>query len=223
MIDDAISKMVEEDERKRSARKRSGLWNPSAFGQCYRRQYWNRQDKNPSDPFTNELLRTFKLGTWIHEKIQSLLKADIEVEVVARDCKGFADVVSNDCVYDIKTMNSMVFKHIKRKKDESEEEHKERVIDAKIDNFLQVAFYALQLSKKFCAVCFVNKDNMECVEIKVEASRFKNVLEEELDILNGYWGIQKEPPALPRLYKSKECQYCQFRSVCDNNKKGERK
>ena len=219
MINSVIEKHILGQEAKRKNRVRSGKYNPSAFGQCYLRQFWNRKDKVVSDPISLDVLKTFELGKIIHTYVQDKIEGKCEVEISTDDCFGFADVVTDTHVIDIKTVNSRAWKFVQPKKDEDDTSYHQRMNEDKVDNFLQCAFYADFLGKPYFQLSYINKDTFEVIELVRETNLWVNKVRNELDVLRGYWTLDKEPPAMPRLYNGRECRYCQFRSVCDYGKK----
>lgn len=207
----------------RGEHKRSGKWSPSSFGRCYRNQYWNRLDKPQSNPLDARTLRVFKAGGLFHDFVQRLLieknKYEVEVLVESADVKGFADMVSENEVVDIKSQHSKAFWYMAKIKTD------EQVKKDKYPNWLQVLYYTRELHKEFGRLVFISKDDL-CIKEYVQPldDFWLNQLEEELSVLRAIWVAQNLPPASPRCFigkdgKSRECNYCNYRDLCKQTEK----
>jgi len=207
------SKLIEKQKEKRK-KVRSGLMNPSSFGQCFRRQYWNRLNVVETDPPDIHGLRIFEAGNWNHVGFQSLFSpTQCEVELTTDDVHGFADIVEDDGVTDLKTINS--FQFTKFKKMTADQIEKE-----KPDYLLQIMTYADHFKKKYGRLVFINKETLETIEFVFETAKWHDRVHAEIDQNRNYWIKQELPTASPRLYKQKdgtfkECQYCGFCSKCE--------
>ena len=226
MSNNTLQKRINEhllrEQEERKNRQRSGKFNPSSFGRCYRAQIWNRANEPVTDAPDERSLRIFRAGQLFHDFVQSFIPDNqIEVEVETKNVKGFADIVSKDCVYDIKSQHSRAFWWMKHPSYDIKKE--------KYNNWLQVAFYAIRLKKPKMSLVFISKDDL-CVEEYIEQTKnWDKPLRNELRSLNRYWmNFQKDkrlPVAKPRAYGGKECKYCSFKTKCEglgrveNNKK----
>jgi len=206
-----IDKFLIEERDRKDLRLRSGLWSPSSFGRCYRYQYWNRLNEPKTNPIGAEILRIFRVGNLIHDFFQGILKNEYQCEVMIKteDTLGYADMLSKDEVVDIKSVRSYQFKLMKDKKKKYDFS-----ID-KICEILQVTWYGLNIDKEKGRLIFVNKDSLDVIEYEFKIKDFEIKLKEELQILNNFWSIKKLPPALPRCYSMKECQYCGYQNKCE--------
>lgn len=216
MIQAKVDSYLLLEESSKVARIRSGKWSPSSFGKCYRAQYWNRLNEPKTNPVGVEALRRFKLGNLIHKLYQDILKGEyiIEAKVETENCLGFADLVGQDEVVDIKSVRSFQYKLMQGKKKPYDFKEEKK------DNILQVTFYGIYLGKSKGRLIFVDKDSLESIEFEFNIDEFRKKLEEELEMLNGYWKIQKLPPSLPRCYNGKECQYCSWMDKCKGELNG---
>jgi hypothetical protein len=204
LIDTALIKEQEE----KSKRVRSGKFSPSSFGRCYRYQFWNRKNEKQTNPPDVEALRRFKVGNIIHSYAQSFFPtAQREVIVLSGDdLVGYADIVLENEVVDIKSCRSYEFKTF------AKEDY-----DIKVDKFqncLQVCTYALYLNKPQARLIFIEKDALDSKEFIIKTQDFKEQIEDELEILRGHWKKQELPKAIPRAYGGKECNYCGFKDKC---------
>lgn len=217
LIDTQLLK--EQEERKDRAR--SGKWSPSSFGQCLRRQYWNRLNEPQSNPVDVNTLARFKAGNLFEEYIFSLLPSSIQRQVLCEteDVKGFADGVVEDEVLEAKSQHSRKFWHINK---ERQAVDNFSISDHNPEHILQAGWYAMILNKPFIRLVYVSKDDLCTDEYKIPMTvEIKNKIIEEINNLNFFWAIKQLPPANPRLYKDKktgelkECQYCNWKDLCD--------
>jgi hypothetical protein len=223
---------------------RSGKFSPSSFGKCFRNQYWNRKNETPSNPPDERALRIFKCGKIFHEFVQGLFPdAQIEVLIENENVKGFADLVDDDEVIDIKSQHTQAFWYMEKTDYDVSKE--------KYSNILQVMYYAMELGKEWGRLVFVSKDDLCIAEYKFHIDIWKDKVLKELDVIQSFWNLQEVPAANPRLYpyriegdklhlkKSqetiklwkefnpdkdikeqkfisgmKECGYCQFKDKC---------
>jgi hypothetical protein len=202
-IDDALL----QEQIISSQRTRSGKWSPSSFGRCYRYQFWNRKNIPQSNPVDVEALRRFKLGKLVHNFVQNFIPdKQTEVKVETDDVLGFADIVQPKKVIDIKSIRSFGFKKILKKD-----------YDITLDKFsyiLQLMSYVKFLSKKVGELFFVDTDSMKIKTFEFKIEDWEAKVDEELEVLRGFWKQDKLPPASPRAYGGKECKYCVFENEC---------
>lgn len=201
-------------------RKRSGKFSPSSFGKCYRAQVWNRADEPKTDEPEERVLRIFKAGKLFHDFVQGVIikeNPDIKTEVIVSedDVVGFADIVNENTVIDLKTVHSGAFHWMTKEGDISE---------SKKPNILQVMYYARMLGKKQATLCFISKDDLCLQEYTfILNDRWKGELDTELSMLRQAWDDYQGgvlPKDEPRAYKNKktgkfsECQYCSWKTKC---------
>lgn len=215
-----IQDLIDEQLEPKEKRIRSGKWNPSKFGKCYRQQYWHRMDEPQTNPPDKRSMRVFKAGSLFHAFVQDLLIErgyQSEVLIETDDIKGFADLVGDDEVADIKSQHSKSFWYMTKTSDIKSE---------KYDNWLQVMFYAIELGKKYARLVFISKDDLCIQEYREEVNDYwKKEVEKELTALRQFWSCGVLPEAKPRLYPQKdgsfkECQYCNWLDKCNSLKKG---
>lgn len=200
-----------EQEKKRETRERSGKWSPSSFGRCYRYQFWNRKDEKPSNPLNVGTLRIFQAGKLFHDFVQSKMPEGYENEVLCEthNVKGYADIVLPDEVKDIKSIRSFGMKVLKKNKDKPEE-----ILKDKRSYMLQVMTYAVILEKRLGSLVFIDKDSCETLELTMKTSEWKEDVLTEILTLEGHWVSDILPPAKPKAYGGKECNYCGFKAKC---------
>jgi hypothetical protein len=198
----------------RPERERSGKFNPSSFGGCYRKQYWNRKNEPKSNPPDERQIRVFAAGQLFHDFVQNLMpNCKKEVLVESDDVKGFADLVSDTEVIDIKSQHSKSFWYMaKFKGDDIKKE--------KYSNWLQVLYYARELGKKFGRLVFVSKDDLAIQEyVQPLDDYWLGQIDAELKALRYLWKKDELPPAKPRCKPNKkgeywECNYCDWKDKC---------
>lgn len=154
MIEEILNKQIEKEQADRTNRVRSGKWNPSSFGQCFLRQWYNRKDKKKTNPPNMKAFRLFRIGNLIHRDIQNLLDEDAcEVEVDTEDVHGFSDYVTDNAVYDFKTVGHWKWTIINKKFFDPHEEL--------IDYILQLMSYCYFLNKTEGFLILICKDTYE--------------------------------------------------------------
>ena len=208
MIQQLIDSALMAEQELKSKKVRSGKFSPSSFGRCYRYQIWNRKNEAQTNPVSVEALRRFKVGNIIHAYAQSFFpNAQREVLVLSGDdMVGYADIVLENEVVDIKSCRSYEFKTFLKKDYD--------IREGKSQNCLQVATYALFLNRPQARLIFIEKDALDSKEFVLQTKDFKKEVEEELEILRGFWKNDKLPAPLPRAYGGKECGYCGFKDKC---------
>jgi CRISPR/Cas system-associated exonuclease Cas4 (RecB family) len=208
MLQELIDQQLKQEQAGKADRQRSHLWSPSRMGRCYRFQYWNRKGELESNPVDILGLRRFKVGDLFHDYVQMFFSKDqCEVMVTKDDIIGFCDVVTFDAVYDIKTVKEWEFKHI--------EDHKFDVNKDKDTHCYQLATYAWILGKPKALLCFINIANFGSLEFPIDLDLWIPKVKEELSRLRNYWDKNELPKAEPRAYGGKECQYCNYRTKCE--------
>ncbi len=184
-------------------------WRTSNFGRCYRLQYWYREGGSMSNPVEMKTLKTFRVGNIFHQDLQSLLDPKkVEVEFKSQDVFGHADYVGEDFVEDFKTVGTFPWKLL-LKEDFNVERDKESYC-------YQLMAYCFFLERPKGVLTFINKDNYDMRSFDIPfSSRWKTKVEGELAMLRNYWVAKELPPALPRAYNFKGCQYCPFEDKCN--------
>lgn len=211
-----IDKHLLAEQEKNKSRERSGLFNPSMFGRCFRAQRYNQQNIIPSNPIDVRTLRIFAVGDLFHDFAQQFLPAhQVEVEVVYPGLlRGFADIVTEDAVYDIKSQHSQAFWYMQKTDYDIATERK--------PNILQVMCYAMLLKKPEGRLVFISKDDLCMEEYSFITAQWMPLVEEELNTLAEINRTVPLPEPIPRAYgKDKktgnpnEChKYCPWRDMC---------
>ena len=208
----SIQEKIDEVLKKESERERkpSGKFSPSRFGRCYRFQYWKRKGEKESNLPDDRALRVFKVGNIFHDFVEGFMDGDYEKEVriETEDILGYADLIGKDEAVDIKSQHSKAFWYMEKEGNDIAKE--------KYTNWLQVAWYAWTKAKEWCRLVFVSKDDLCIKEYTMPTAKWISELEKELATLRKHWVKQELPPALPRAYGGKECEYCSYRDRCSD-------
>lgn len=207
MIEELIDKALLKEQEGKKDRVRSGKWSPSSFGRCYRYQYWNRKNEQPSNPPDERALKIFKVGKVFHDFVQGFIP-DQETEVLVKqdDILGYADIVTKDAVIDLKSQHSRGFWYMLKET--------YNIAEQKYSNWLQVATYAWILKKEKCGLVFISKDDLCIKEYYMPTEKWIPEVEKELKTLRAIWEKDELPKGEPKAYGGKECQYCGYRDKC---------
>lgn len=196
-------------------RVRSGKFNPSSFGYCYRAQYWNRKNEPMSNPPDNRDLRVMHCGKMFHDFVQKLAFKEYANEVLVEcdDVCGFADLVGENEVVDLKSQHSKSFHYIDKFKGDD-------IKAEKYGNWLQVLYYARELGKGYGRLTFISKDDL-CIRDYIQPldKYWLPQLDMELSELRMLWEQEELPKAEPRCKPNKagefwQCEYCRFHTKC---------
>lgn len=210
----SVQGMIDEVLAVKSDRKRSGCYSPSSFGKCFRAQYWNRKNEPGKQEVDSRTMRVFKAGNLFHEFVQNTIISkypEIAKEALVSvdpDVLGYADLVNDVEVIDIKSQHSKAFHYMANTKDIGKD---------KYPNWLQVMYYAISLGKPGARLVFVSKDDLCIQEYHLPVDTYwKGEIAKELKTLRDIWEKQELPKAEPRAYGGKECQYCSFENHCES-------
>lgn len=209
---DSIEKLLEKDILKEEDQYKDDIyrthWRVSNSGRCYRYQYWYRMGIEMSDPVDLKVLKIFRVGDLFHRDLQSLLPENtVEVNLITEDVTGHCDRLGNNFVEDFKTVNSLHWNFITKKDYDVEKDNNQYCY--------QLMKYCHFFNKPEGRLTFINKNTYEMRTFVIEYKDWKKRIEEELVQLREYWKTQELPPAIPRCYGFKECNYCSFRKECN--------
>jgi len=223
MIDDLIKKKLQEDNDEEYYVQEK-KFSPSAFGFCYRNQFWQRKQETKSNPYDIKTLTRFAEGRFTHKFIQSYLPEGItEVRLEIEDVKGRADLVLDDTAIDIKGADSYALS-VKAQQYNIPTAY---YVKKNPYYFLQVGWYGIALNsgytndhKKYdiknVAIWGCCKGKLFYrIEHPVPLAELEDKVHEELRILRDYWSKDELPPAVPKAFGGRECTYCNFKDKCD--------
>jgi len=190
----------------------------SDAGKCGRSIFFKFK-KAPRAEMEPRVLRMFDHGDSIHQLIMkpmfSLRGIHVvasEVEIPAKELiSGRADAIISDgknlYVVDIKSMNSMIFRNLEEPKEE---------------NLGQLQLYLHFFKVPRGILLYVNKDNQELKEflINYDPVRAKSILS-DLTQLKAKIDSNMIPSRLPTWPEDWQCQYCQFKEICQITGEGD--
>jgi len=190
----------------------------SDAGRCPRTVFFKFK-KAPREELEARVLRMFDYGDYIHQFIMKPLLAKKEVYVVSAEVNidsqelisGRADAIISDgkelYVLDIKGINGSIFNSLTQPK----EEH--------ID---QLQLYLHFFKREKGILLYVNKDTLELKEffVSYDPARSKMLLN-SLAKLKTKIEANIIPSRLPNYPENWQCQYCQFREICQTAGTGE--
>jgi len=194
-------------------RKRSGRYNPSQLGRCYRLQVLNRLNLEPTNPLPLSSLKAGVQGTMTHELNQKYLPKEMcEVEIKTEHFSGRADIVEEDCVSDIKSTDEWKIKRYWLKPIEV-------LLRDKREAFLQCGWYALQLKKPYTRIYPTPFGTIIDKEYTILTETVREEIEKEESNLIRYWEEGRLPEPKPRAFGGNGCNYCQYEKWCVKHKK----
>ena len=207
MIQQLIDQALLKEQEDRKDRQGSGKISPSGLGSCLRRQIYKIKNTPETDPADSRGLRVFKAGKLFHDFVQGYIPKDqTEVRVETDDIKGFADIVGQDTVYDVKSQHSRGFWYMNKDGYDVKKE--------KRNNWLQLACYGKLLNKEKICLVVVSKDDL-CINEYVQFTKdWVNEVDGEIEILKKFKASDELPPKEPKLYNGKECTYCAYKTLC---------
>ncbi|TSC75502.1 MAG: hypothetical protein G01um101430_344 [Parcubacteria group bacterium Gr01-1014_30] len=187
-------------------------------GKCGRAVFFKFKNA-PRRELDANILRLFDHGDHIHQLIMKPLLSTRDIHVVASEVNippqelisGRADAILSDgsdlYVLDIKSMNSMVFRNLQTPKEENVDQ-------------IQLYLHYFKIPKGI--LLYVNKDNQDLKEFLVNYDKAR-----ALKLLNALAELKKKidsnliPDRLEDYPNNWQCQYCPFRTVCDQAGPGE--
>lgn len=183
-------------------------WRTSNFGRCYRMQWWYRKGVEVSNPIEMKALKIFRVGNIFHKDMQAMLDpSKVEVEFITEDVFGHADYVGDDFVEDFKTTGNFPWMLMKKEGYD--------VVRDKLSYIYQLMAYCKFLEKPRGILTFVHKDSYAIKTYEFAYKDWEEHIDAELGILRRYWSDGELPPAIPRAYGHKDCNYCPFQFKCD--------
>lgn len=218
------------ESNEKDKRVRSGKFGASSFGKCIRAQVYNRLNIPQSEPFDIKTIHMFEGGKIIHAYIQKFFPSgQCEVKTESEHFIGYADLVLDDIVWDIKSVNPAYFFHTgfgEKRRVFTTQEVDENILRKKESNILQVTDYAMSLGKERIGLVFFSRDlsyGIRAHEWTSYTATWSHKVEEEKARLIVAWNKYQEkgelPEPEPRLYDGAECRYCGWRSYCKSGKK----
>ncbi len=188
----------------------------SDAGKCSRSLFFKFKQA-PKEKMDPRIMRIFEAGELLHRYIfailyQSRIGAVTEVSIPPQDLiSGRADAIlcidSQNYVLDIKTINSMQFKYLKGPKPENEK---------------QVQLYMHFFDVKKGILLYLDKDRQDLKEYIFDYDeKMANSLIVNFEETKSKIETDTVPNVLTDYPKNWQCNYCQFRNICDTAGKEE--
>lgn len=218
-VDQVLEQVFIKEQEERQARERSGKFNPSSFGRCYRNQVFNRLDVPQDNPMSFQGWKNVTNGTVIHDYIEQYFE-DCEILIEDDDFKSFADIrlKTEQKVVDIKSISSYGWRNVIKQG--------YNPIEKSLHHVLQVLFYAKKLELPKASIVYVTKENFVTLEFEFDVAKCEHLIDREITTLKEIWESKKLPPAQPRAYlnannEPQDCRYCAWSNLCQKIEKGE--
>ena len=180
-------------------------------GKCSRTVFFKFK-KAPAEAMEPRILMMFDHGDHIHQLIMKPLLGIRGVQVVAAEVNippqelitGRADAILSDgkelYVLDIKSINGQIFKSLN---------------EPKAEHLNQIQLYLHFFQQKKGILLYVNKDTQELREFPVDYdSKIAQDLLRQLSELKTKIDANIIPPRIPVWPEGWQCQYCQFKEIC---------
>lgn len=201
-----IQQLIDEKIQKERKEWTPTSWNPSSIGGCLCGAYLRRKGEKPTKRLDERKLRVFEAGKIFEKFVVDLLpthEEQVRIEDKKLDVTGYADVVIEDEVIEIKSQNSKAFWYYTKRK-EPQEHH-----------LMQLWLYMHELKKPKGRLVYVSKDDLAIQEYplfyNIESEIAKKTLE-RIAILNEAWKTGVPPkPAEDGTWQAK---YCDFHDKC---------
>ena len=184
----------------------------SEAGKCPRTVFFKFKNA-PRKEMEANILRLFDHGDHMHQLIMKPLLSIRDVHVVCSEIeippqqlvRGRADAIISDgkqlYVLDIKSMNSMIFKNLTQPKPE---------------NISQLQLYLHYFKIPKGILLYVDKDKLELKEFLVNYNKIQaETILKQLTVLKNRIDSNIIPSRLPDYPDNWQCNYCQFREICD--------
>lgn len=196
-----IQKLINEAVSQNKEPRKQTSWHASSLGSCLTAAYLIRAGIAKKE-FDEKALRVFSAGKMFEDWLIGLLSKGAKkfetqkrIEWKKYNLTGFADLVINGLVYEIKTINSFGFKFLRE--GGAKEQHK-----------MQLWCYLKCLKKKEGRIIYLEKDTLAVMEFVIKATDpIKEKVEQELAILNRAWE-EKLPPSPERDLNNWKARYC---------------
>jgi len=190
----------------------------SEAGKCPRSIFFKFKNA-PRKEMEASVLRLFDHGDHMHQLIMKPLFLIRDIHVVCSEIdipnqqlvRGRADAIISDgkqlYVLDIKSINSMIFKNLNQPKSENVDQ-------------LQLYLHYFKIPKGI--LLYVDKDRLELKEFLVNYNKTQaeNLLR-QLTVLKNQIESNTVPGRLLDYPNNWQCDYCQFREICDMGDSGE--
>ena len=200
-IKDSIKKRIkdyriETYNKNRKEHKPSGKWNASMLGSCMRKQYWKRQNIEPTNPPDVDGIGKMKMGKYHEEQqIQEFKDAGMNIDweqepVEYDDVVGLIDCrwKDKDEIIELKSQQAKSFWWGVKQGTMLKKSHQ-----------WQLALYLMAKKKKKGRVVYINKETNTVEECGVDLTpELIAKIQDRIKELNNYWNKKELPPALEK-------------------------
>ena len=202
-----IQELINEAVKREEKDKEQTSWHASSLGGCLTGDYLVRKGIAKKE-FDDRTLRVFGAGRMFEDWLIGLIakktkkfKKQVRVEWKEMNLTGYADLVINGLVYEIKTIHSFGLKHLE--KNGAKDQHK-----------MQLWCYLKGLKKKEGRIIYLEKNSLIVKEypLFIDDPIEKKVVE-ELKKLNRAWDEQLPPPPV-RDPEDWRYRYCSLHGIC---------
>jgi len=175
-----ITKILEnsiltEEKKRAKEHKSSGKLSASMLGMPTQWQILKHLGIKPTE-FTMRTMLVFKRGRDVEDMLIASVREKHEVkDQVAckyRDCVGYLDMLVDGNAIEIKSTNTMAYRHILKEN------------NAKKGHALQAGLYGLALDMKEFKVCYVNTDTYQTITFTYKTKDFKKEIDGIIDFYN---------------------------------------
>jgi len=185
-------------------------------GKCPRAIFFKFKNA-PRAKMDARVLRIYEHGEYLHRNILNILirlglvvAAEINIpnkELVSGRADAILSINNELYVLDIKSINSMLFRNLTAPKEE---------------NVYQIQLYLHFFNIKKGILLYIDKDQQEIKEFSVEYDpELCQRLLQEFERLKEKIDADIVPSALDDYPQNWQCNYCQFREICDLAGRGE--
>jgi hypothetical protein len=215
IITSLLDQHCETRQREEGLARDNSKYRVSDAGKCRLMRYWKRQGKeyDPGDvpPIVR---RTMQAGILLHEWIEHVFAQSIGKELAAFEAEGELQDEHRlghfDLLMTLKD-DSTLLADVKTVKDKQFYWKKKKGAD--MAHIHQVCSYADMLPElpDRAVICYLNRDNMELLELSVDLDGFLPVVSMDWENLIYCWDRQEEPNPNPESW---ECRYCIYKNDC---------
>lgn len=217
-----IEQLITDALTKERYKKEITSWHPSKLGSCLTGAYLERAGVQADEEFDARTLRVFSAGKHFEEWATGLIKTSgknveeqVRIEWPDYNVTGYADLLMDDVVYEIKSKNSRAFWHMvgnarSGRRGTGPSRHHE----------MQLWVYLKVLGRQRGEIVYISKDDLAIQQYPVYLNdeKLEKEVVRELTILNQ---AAKEllPPPVTFDEKDWRAKYCRFHQQCTTQPK----
>ena len=219
MID--FDELIDQYLKRENYPKRIGRYYPSEIGNCLRKIWYTYKRPKQFEP---EIIKVFQVGNMMHDFIVEVLKSEktpkvelLEAEMPIKvEFPKFTVSGRVDDLMLVKESNEKILVEVKSC------QHIENIKKAKEHHKMQLMFYMYATKIYKGIILYIDKTNLKTKAFHIDFDEI-----EAMEILNRFWTLHKklskdelpEPEAKKNEDKKWMCSYCEYKELCDENKK----